>query len=107
MKKFKIKKDDTVIILSGSDKGKRGKVVKVFPKTSRIVVEGINIVSRHTKPNAANPDGGIIKKELSIHNSNVAFIDSSSDKKCKIGFKLNEKTGKKDRYNKKTGEFVK
>ena len=62
MKKLNIKKNDTVLVLTGSSKGKRGKVVKVLPKLSRIIVEGVNVVSKHTKPNAANPDGGIIKK---------------------------------------------
>ena len=107
MKKLKIKKNDTVLVLNGSSKGKRGKVVKVLPKQYRIIVEGVNIVSKHTKPNAANPDGGIIKKELPIHFSNVVLIDPNSGKPCKIGRKVNEKSGKIERFNKKTGEFIK
>ena len=106
MKKLNIKKNDTVLVLTGSSKGKRGKVVKVLPKLSRIIVEGVNVVSKHTKPNAANPDGGIIQKELPIHYSNVALIDPKSGNPCKVGKKLNEKSKKFDRYNKKTGEFI-
>ena len=87
-------------------KGKRGKVVKVLPKLSRIIVEGVNVVSKHTKPNAANPDGGIIQKELPIHYSNVALIDPKSGNPCKVGKKMSEKSKKFDRYNKKTGEFI-
>ena len=106
MKKLNIKKNDTVLVLAGSSKGKRGKVVKVLPKLSRIIVEGVNVVSKHTKPNAANPNGGIIKKELPIHYSNVALIDPKSGNPCKVGKKMNEKSKKFDRYNKKTGEFI-
>tara|TARA_B100000989_G_scaffold84156_1_gene60354 strand:+ start:1970 stop:2293 length:324 start_codon:yes stop_codon:yes gene_type:complete len=106
MKKLNIKKNDTVLVLAGSSKGKRGKVVKILPKLSRIIVEGVNIVSKHTKPNAANPDGGIIQKELPIHYSNVALIDPKSGNPCKVGKKMNEKLKKFDRYNKKTGEFI-
>ena len=106
MKKLNIKKNDTVLVLAGSSKGKRGKVVKVIPKQSRVIVEGVNLVSRHTKPNAANPDGGIIKKELPIHFSNVALIDPKSGKACRVGKKMNDKSKKFERYNKKTGEFI-
>tara|TARA_B100001287_G_C22590130_1_gene485182 strand:- start:116 stop:439 length:324 start_codon:yes stop_codon:yes gene_type:complete len=106
MKKLNIKKNDTVLVLTGSSKGKRGKVVKVLPKLSRIIVEGVNIVSKHTKPNAANPDGGIIQKELPIHYSNVALIDPKSGNPCKVGKKMNKELKKFDRYNKKTGEFI-
>jgi large subunit ribosomal protein L24 len=106
MKKLNIKKNDTVLVLTGSSKGKRGKVVKVLPKLSRIIVEGVNVVSKHTKPNAANPDGGIIQKELPIHYSNVALIDPKAGNPSKVGKKMNEKSKKFDRYNKKTGEFI-
>ena len=106
MKKLNIKKNDTVLVLAGSSKGKREKVVKVLPKLSRIIVEGVNVVSKHTKPNAANPDGGIIKKELPIHYSNVVLIDPKSANPCKVGKKMNEKSKKFERYNKKTGEFI-
>ncbi len=70
-----VKKGDTVIVISGNDKGKTGKVLKVLVNENRVVVEGVNIVSRHTKPSNANPDGGIIKKEAPIHASNVQILD--------------------------------
>ena len=105
MNKLNIKKGDSVLVLTGSSKGKIGKVVKVSP--SSIIVEGVNVVSKHTKPNAANPDGGIIKKELPIHFSNVALIDPKTGKKCRVGRKINKKSEKFERYNKKTGEFIK
>jgi len=107
MNKLNIKKNDTVLVLAGSSKGKRGKVVKILPKLSRIIVEGVNIVSKHTKPNAANPDGGIIKKELPIHFSNVTLIDPKTGNKCRVGRKINKKSEKFERYNKTTGEFIK
>ena len=69
--KIKIKKDDIVLVLTGVDKGKQGKVIKVMPSSQRVIVEGVNIISKHTKPNAANPQGGIIKQESSIHISNI------------------------------------
>ena len=107
MNKLNIKKGDSVLVLTGSSKGKIGKVVRVSPSKSRIIVEGVNVVSKHTKPNAANPDGGIIKKELPIHFSNVALIDPKTGKKCRVGRKINKKSEKFERYNKKTGEFIK
>lgn len=106
MSKLHIKKGDTVYVNSGSDKGKSGKVVSVLVKESRAIVEGINMVSKHTKPNAQNPQGGIEKKEAPIHISNLNLIDPKSGKATRIGRKLNE-AGVLVRYSKKSGEEIK
>jgi len=104
--KLHIVKGDTVKIISGNAKGKSGKVLEVFPKKNRAIVEGINIVSKHVKPSANNPEGGIEKTEASIHVSNLMVIDPSSGDPTKVGRKLNDKN-KLQRYAKKTGEFIK
>ena len=85
--KLKIKKKDRVIVLAGKDKGKVGEVTAVFPKESRVVVSGVNMIARHTKPSQANPQGGIIRKEAAIHVSNVAHVDPKDNKATRIGFK--------------------
>lgn len=105
-KKLHIKKGDLVFVNAGVDKGKRGKVLEVFPDKQRAIVEGINMVSKHTKPNAANPQGGIIKKEAAIHISNLNVIDPSTNKPTRIGRKLNDK-GQLVRYAKESGEIIK
>ncbi|MFN4082563.1 MAG: 50S ribosomal protein L24 [Bacteroidia bacterium] len=102
--KLHIKKGDMVLVLAGDDKGKKGRVVEVITKTNRAIVEGVNIVSRHTKPNAQNQNGGIIKKEAPVHISNLQVIDNAGNP-TRIGRKLNEK-GKLQRYSKKSGEFL-
>ena len=107
MMKIKIIKNDTVLVTTGNSKGIKGKVVKVFPKENKAVVEGVNLVSKHTKPNAANPQGGIIKQEAKIHISNLMLIDPKSGKPTKVGRKRDEKTGKLVRVAKKTGEVIK
>ena len=107
MAKIKIKKDDTVVVLAGTSKGKQGKVIKVIPSTNRAIVEGVNMVSKHTKPNAANPQGGIIKQEATINISNIMLIDPKSGKPTRIGRKVDEKTGKLVRFAKKSGESIK
>ena len=107
MAKLKIKKDDTVLVLAGTSKGKQGKVIKVIPSTNRAIVEGVNMVSKHTKPNAANPQGGIIKQEATINISNIMLIDPKSGKPTRIGRKVDEKTGKLVRFAKKSGESIK
>jgi len=107
MAKLKIKKDDTVVVLAGTSKGKQGKVIKVIPSTNRAIVEGVNMVSKHTKPNAANPQGGIIKQEATINISNIMLIDPKSGKPTRIGRKVDEKTGKLVRFAKKSGESIK
>ncbi len=100
----KIKKGDTVIVLTGKDKGRKGTVQKVLPEDNRVVVQGVNIVHRHTRPSQANPQGGIINKEASIHVSNVALADPSSGKPTRVGFKVED--GKKVRVAKKSGEVI-
>ena len=107
MAKIKIKKDDTVVVLAGTSKGKEGKVIKVIPATNRAIVEGVNMISKHTKPNAANPQGGIIKQEATINISNIMLIDPKSGKPTRIGRKVDEKTGKLVRFAKKSGESIK
>ena len=107
MNKIKIKKNDIVIVTTGNSKGSKGKVIKIFPKDNRAVVEGVNLVSKHAKPNAENPQGGIIKKESSIHISNLMLIDSKTGDPTKIGKKKDPTTGKIVRYSKKTGEIIK
>ena len=105
MKKFNIKKGDTVYVNAGNDKGKTGKVLSVIPAKDRAIVEGINLVSKHTKPNAKQPQGGIIKQEAGIHVSNLQLIDPQSGKPTRIGHKVVD--GKKIRYAKKSGEEIK
>ena len=105
MKKLNIKKGDTVYVNAGNDKGKTGKVLTVIPAKDRAIVEGINLVSKHTKPNAKQPQGGIIKQEAGIHISNLQLIDPKSGKPTRVGHKLVD--GKKIRYAKKSGEEIK
>ena len=105
MKKIHIKKGDTVYVNAGNDKGKTGKVLSVIPDKDRAIVEGINMVSKHTKPNANQPQGGIIKREAGIHVSNLQLIDPASQKPTRIGRKFVD--GKKVRYAKKSGEEIK
>jgi len=106
MKKFHIKKGDTVIVNAGVDKGKQGKVLEVIREKDRAIVEGINLVSKHTKPNAANPQGGIVKQEAAIHISNLNVVDPKTGKGTRIGRKLDE-NNKLVRYSKKSGEEIK
>ncbi len=98
-KKLHIKKGDTVKIIAGESKGQTGKIIKVFAEESRVIIEGDGIkkISKHTKPNAANPQGGIVKKEAPIHVSNVMVIDPATGKPARIGRKLNSE-GKLERY---------
>ena len=105
MAKFHIKKDDQVIVLAGADKGKTGKVLKVLRDKERVIVEGIHMVSKSTKPSAANPQGGIIKQEAPIHISNVSLIDPKSGKATRIRIERDGKTVK--RIAKKSGEEIK
>ena len=105
MKKLHIKKGDTVYVNSGEDKGKTGKVLKVLVEKNRAIVEGVNMVSKSTKPSAKNPHGGIVKQEASIHISNLSLIDPKSGKPTRIGRKVNE-SGVKVRYAKKSGEEI-
>jgi large subunit ribosomal protein L24 len=105
-KKIHIKKGDTVIINAGEYKGQQGRVLEVYRKQNRAIVEGANMVSKHSKPNAENPQGGIVKKEAPIHLSNLMVIDPSSGNGTRIGRRLNDKE-KLVRYSKKSGEEIK
>ena len=103
--KFHIKKGDTVKIIAGNDKGKTGKILEVNKSKYRAVIEGANMVTKHVKPSAANPEGGIQQTEAAIHISNIMIIDPSSGDASRIGRKKND-DGKLQRYSKKSGEFI-
>jgi large subunit ribosomal protein L24 len=105
-KKLHIKKGDTVMVISGESRGQKGRVLEVNRDKSRAIVEGVNMVSKHTKPNAKAPQGGILKKEASIHISNLMLIDPTLGKPSRIGRKLND-NNKLVRYSKKSGEEIK
>lgn len=105
MAKLHVKKGDKVVVIAGKDKAKTGKVLLVLPKEERVIVEGVNIVKRHTKPNPVNPEGGIIEKEAPIHISNVQVADPKSGQPSRIGYKLLQ-DGTKVRYAKKSGEVI-
>ncbi len=105
MGKLHIKKDDNVIVIAGRDKGKTGKVLKVLVAENRAIVEGVNMVSKSTKPSAKNPQGGIIKQEAPIHISNISLIDPKSGKATRIRIERDGKTVK--RIAKKSGEEIK
>lgn len=107
MSKLHIKKGDTVKVIAGNSKGQEGKVIQVIIANSRALVEGVNMVSKHSKPNAASPQGGIIKQEASIHISNLMVVDPKSGEATRIGRKADAKTGKLVRYSKKSGEVIK
>ena len=99
----KIKKGDRVVVLTGKDKGKPGTVTKVFPKEDRVLVQGINVVQRHTRPSQGDPQGGIKNKELPIHVSNVSLVDSKG-KATRVGFRV--EGDKKVRFAKTTGDVI-
>ena len=106
-KKFKIKKDDAVIVIAGKDKGKQGKVLKVLREKDRLLVSGVNEVKKHTKPSKTH-QGGIVVKNLSLHVSNVAFYDEKSKKASRVGYKIVEtkNTKEKKRFAKVSGEII-
>lgn len=106
MSKLIIKKNDTVVVLAGNDKGKTGKVLKVEKDKERAIVEGVNIVTKSAKPSAKHPQGGFIKQEASVHISNLSLIDPKSGKPTRVGIKVNE-DGTKVRIAKKSGEEIK
>lgn len=105
-RKLHIKKGDTVSVITGEYKGQQGRVLEVFIRKNKAIVEGVNMVSKHTKPNAQYPQGGIIKKEAPIHISNLLPLDPSSSEPTRVGRKINEK-GRLVRYAKKSGEDLK
>ncbi|MDO9680008.1 MAG: 50S ribosomal protein L24 [Bacteroidales bacterium] len=105
-KKLHIKKGDTVYVNAGDDRGKTGKILEVLTEKNRAIVEGINLVSKHTKPNAKHPQGGIIKQEAGVHLSNLQVVDPVKGGPTRIGRRLNDKQ-KLVRYSKKSGEEIK
>jgi len=105
-KKLNIKKGDTVIVTAGNSKGQQGRVLEVLRSKDRVIVEGVNMASKHTKPKTETPQGGIVKTEAPIHISNLMLVDPSSGKPTRTGRRLNNK-GKLVRYAKKSGEEIK
>ena len=106
MAKLHIKKGDTVMVISGNDRGKQGRVLDIDTEKMRAIVEGVNMVKKHTRPNADNPKGGIIEQEATVHMSNLKVVDGKGTP-TRIGRKKDEKTGKTVRYSKKSGEVIK
>ena len=104
MQKLKIKKGDNVVVISGRDKGKTGEVLRVLPAEARVVVQGINVARRHTRPRMGDP-GGIVEKEGTIHISNVAHIDPKSQQPTRVGYRILE-DGRKVRFAKRSGEIL-
>jgi large subunit ribosomal protein L24 len=102
----RIKKNDTVVVIAGKDKGRTGKVLRVLPEAERVVVEGVNMVKRHTKPDMAHPQGGVLAKEASLHLSNVALRDPKTGKPTRVGFKVVEKGGVKTKVRVAKGSGV-
>ena len=105
-KKLHIKKGDTVVVNTGESKGQKGRVLEVITKTNRAIVEGVNMIKKHTKPNAESPQGGIIEKEAPVHISNLMVVDPKSGQATRIGRRLND-DGKLIRFSKKSGEEIK
>ena len=104
MTKLKIKSGDTVRVIAGDHKGSEGKVLRVLKDKNRAIIEGVNMVSKHTKPSAKNPQGGIVKKEASMDISNVALVDPKSNSITKVGFRL--EGDKKVRFSKKSNQVI-
>ena len=104
MGKLKIKSGDTVVVTAGDHKGSEGKVMSVSLLKNKAIVEGVNMVSKHEKPSAANPQGGIVKKEAPIHISNLSLVDPTSGKATRVGFKMED--GKKVRFSKKSNQVL-
>lgn len=101
----RVRKGDKVVVVAGKDKAKTGTVLVVYPKENKVLVEGVNLIKRHTKPNAANPDGGILEREAPLHVSNVQLVDPKTGAPTRVGYKTLE-DGKKVRYAKKSGEEI-
>jgi large subunit ribosomal protein L24 len=104
VRKFKIKKGDRVVVVSGRDRGKQGEVLRVVRKEDRLIVQGVNMVKRHSRPSAGHP-GGIIDKEAPVHISNVAHVDPSTNGPTRVGYKFLE-DGRKVRFAKRSGEVI-
>ena len=105
-KKLHIKKGDTVLVIAGNNKGKKGRVLEIITKTERAIVEGVNMMKKHTKPNAATPQGGIVEKEAPVHISNLMLFDAKAGVATRVGRRLNDQ-GKLVRFSKKSGEEIK
>jgi len=105
MPRMHVKKNDTVIVISGKDKGKKGRVLAAFPRENRVLVEGVNMIKRHTRPNPKNPQGGIIEREAPIHASNVMLVDPKTGLPTRIGYKVLE-NGRKVRIAKRSGAQI-
>ena len=105
-KKLHIKKGDNVVVIAGDNKGKKGRVLEIITKSDRALVEGVNMMKKHTKPNAENPQGGIVEKEAPIHISNLMLVDPKTGKPTRIGRRTGD-NGKLVRYSKKSGEEIK
>ncbi|WP_216628115.1 50S ribosomal protein L24 [Paenibacillus germinis] len=103
--KLHVKKDDTVFVITGKDKGKKGRVIAAYPRQNRVLVEGVNMVKKHAKPSQTNPQGGILNQEAAIHVSNVMLIDPKSGKPTRVGYKVLD-NGTKVRIAKKSGEVI-
>ncbi len=104
-KRLHVKKGDTVIVITGKDKGKKGRILQAIPTKGRIVVEGVNFVKKHSKPSQQNPQGGIVEQEAAIDSSNVMLVDPKSGKPTRVGYKVLD-NGKKVRVAKKSGEVI-
>ena len=104
MAKLKIKKGDKVVVITGRDKGKNGEVLRILTERNRAVVQGVNMVKRHTKPQMGNP-GGIVEKELALHISNIAHVDPASGKPTRIGYRVLD-DGRKVRVARRSGEVI-
>ena len=104
MAKLKIKSGDTVIITAGDHKGSEGKVMKVILEKNKAIVEGVNMVSKHEKPSATNPQGGIVKKEAALHISNLSLVDPKTGTATRVGYRMEE--GKKVRFTKKSNQVL-
>lgn len=103
--KMKLKKNDNVVVIAGKDKGRTGIVKQVMPQDNRVVVVGVNMVTRHTKPSQRNPQGGLVKKEMPIHASNVSLVDPKDNKATRAGYRVDAK-GNKVRFAKRSGEQI-
>jgi large subunit ribosomal protein L24 len=103
-KKLHVRTGDDVVVITGKDKGKKGRILSAYPKTGRVLVEGVNMVKKHTRPNPSNPQGGIVTQEAAIDASNVMIVDPKSGEPTRIGHKIVD--GKKVRIAKKSGETL-
>ncbi|NBI30361.1 50S ribosomal protein L24 [Chengkuizengella marina] len=103
--KLHVKKEDTVIVISGKDKGKKGRIIQALPRQNKVLVEGVNLIKKHARPTQDNPQGGIITQEAPIHVSNVMLADPKSGKPTRIGYKVLD-NGKKVRVAKKSGQVI-